>query len=166
MGRTVSDSDDRARRRRTGPRRHGLRGFEGWLEDVVLTGLEASILGSPTLLTVVGASAFATERQHAALVALSTFALVVGTMRSERGRFGADWPRTMASAVLPRAIYYNTVLAVAAYGGAAIGTHGGVLAGAVFAASVAGIAAVGLPSVRTWTRRSLPYQQHVDDWEP
>lgn len=166
MGPMVSGSDDRTRRRRTGPRRYGLRGFEGWLEDVVLTGLEASVLGSPTLVIVVGTSALATERQHAALVALSTFALVVGTLRSRRGRFGSNWSWTMASAVLPRAIYYNAVLALAAYGGAAIESQVGVVAGTVFAASVAAIAGVRLPAVRAWTDRSLPYQRRVDDWEP
>lgn len=166
MRRTTPKSDDWTRDRRTGPRRRGRKGFEGWLEDVVLTGLEVSILGSPALLVIIGGtSAFAIARQYAALIALVVLALTAGTIRGRRERFGAGWWRTSAAAVLPRAIYYNTILLLAAYSGAVVGTYVWSPAGAVLAASVAVVAAVKLPKVQGWIRRSLPYQRRVDDWK-
>lgn len=138
---------------------------EQWLENVVLSGLDVSILGMPVLLSVVLTPAFATERQSAALVALLVLTVGVGTIRGQQGRFAARWPRTRGSVVLARAAYYNVTLALAAYGGAVLAVYGGLAAGTGFAAVLAGIAAGRLPQFRTWADQSLPYQGRVDEWD-
>ncbi|EMA50086.1 MULTISPECIES: hypothetical protein [Halococcus] len=130
-----SGSDNATERRKAGPRTAEKVGVERWIEGVFFGCAEVAILGLPALFSLLDASANA-EVKLAAIVALSTAAIAIGTIRTGWTRL--SWPPLTPRLLLARAVVHNLLVLVAAYGGATIDLlSGSALGSAAFAVLVA-----------------------------
>lgn len=136
-------------------------GFGLWIDDLVYAFTDISVLSLPLLYVVLVTSG--TEffgAKSAAMIAWMTMVVVAATLR---GGWVTPllteipgWLSLTPSLIALRFIYYNLVLAIATYGGGAIGaTLELPLVSVVFAALVGGLAAGLFPRVGDETYRVL-----------
>ncbi|PSP72689.1 hypothetical protein BRD12_00960 [Halobacteriales archaeon SW_12_67_38] len=129
-------SDHATEQRKAGPRNTEKVGAERWIEGVFFGCAEVAVLAWPALLSLLDAAANAAVK-FAAIVALATAAIAIGTVRA--GWVALVWPPMTARLLVARAISHNLTVLIAAYGGAAIALFtGSTLGSAAFAALVAG----------------------------
>ncbi|WP_049903028.1 hypothetical protein [Halococcus agarilyticus] len=129
-------SDHTTERRKAGPRNAEKVGVERWIEGVFFGCAEVAVLAWPALLSLLDAAANAAVK-FAAIVALSTAAVAIGTVRT--GWTSLAWPPLTPRLLLARAVSHNLTILLAAHGGAAIVLlTESTLGSAAFAAAIAG----------------------------
>ena len=111
-------TDHVTEQRKAGPRAARKMGIERWVENVFYAGSEVVLLGFPALWGVMDAPNNV-EVKFAALVAVVTLVLAIGTVRD--GRIAAlEWPALTPTVFVLKAVFHSVVITVAAYGGAAL----------------------------------------------
>jgi hypothetical protein len=109
-----SDYSTEERQLRTRDEKEGV---ERWVESVFFAVGEVTFLGLPTFYGLMDAEPNASLK-FAALFAWSALVVCVGTFRGPW--LDIDWPPVTPLLLLLRLLYYNVVIAVVAYVGAAI----------------------------------------------
>lgn len=132
-------TDGSTERRKAGPRATRKEGSE-WIEGVFFGLAEIVTFGFPTLLALLDAP-FDSALKFAALVAITTLSLAIGTVRWSDS---FDWPPLSYGTALVRLVYHSLAIALAAVGGAAVGVVAGSTLGSLVVAALLSIGAVWL----------------------
>lgn len=147
-------TDPTTERRKAGPRAAGKVGVERWIENVFFGTAEVVVLGIPGLLALMGAP-YNAPVKFAALVAVATLSLAIGTVRT--GLTPTDWPSVTPASFLVRILYHSVVIVVVAGGGAAVGVVTGSTGGSLVVAVVLALGAVwAFPRVVAALHELLP----------
>lgn len=147
-------TDHTTERRKAGPRSESKVGIERWVENVFFGGAEVVVLGFPGLFALLSAP-FNAEVKFAAIVAVCTLSLAIGTVRQVES---LDWPRLTPALFVVKIGYHSAVIAVAAVGGAAVDVFAGSAIGSLAVAVLVSLGAVWLfPRVVVWIRRLPPW---------
>ncbi|EMA43802.1 hypothetical protein C448_09497 [Halococcus morrhuae DSM 1307] len=133
-------TDGSTERRKAGPRATRKDGSERWVETVFFGLAEVVTFGFPTLLALLDAP-FNAELKFAALVAVTTLSLAIGTARWSES---FDWPPLSYGTALVRIVYHSLAIALAAVGGAAIDVLAGSTLGSLAVAALLSIGAIRL----------------------
>lgn len=149
-------TDSSTERRKAGPRAAGKTGVERWVENVFFGLVEVVVAGFPALLWLMGAP-YNAEVTFAALVALVTLSLAVGTARNADS---VGWPAMSYQSVPVRIGYHSLAIVVAAGSGTAVDLLADSVLGSLVAAMGVSVAAVGLfPRLVVTLRRLPPWWQ-------
>ncbi|GAA0450291.1 hypothetical protein MUK72_10590 [Halococcus dombrowskii] len=149
-------TDGSTERRKAGPRATRKEGSERWIETVFFGLAEVVTFGFPTLLALLDAP-FNAELKFAALVAVTTLSLAIGTARWSES---FDWPPLSYGTALVRIVYHSLAIAFAAVGGAAMDVIAGSTLGSFAVAALLSIGAVRLfPRLIAALDRLLPWWQ-------
>lgn len=149
-------TDSSTERRKAGPRATGKAGVERWVENVFFGLAEVVVAGLPALLWLMGAP-YNDEVTFAALVAIVTLSLAVGTARNAES---VGWPAMSYRLVPVRIGYHSFAIVVAAGSGTAIELLADSVLGSLVAAVGVSVAAVGLfPRLVVTLRRLPPWWQ-------
>lgn len=139
---TGRGTDSATERRKAGPRATRKVGVEKWIESVFYGGSEVVVCGFPALFVLMNAP-FNVEVKFAALVVLVTLTLAIGTVRDGRIE-SLEWPPLTPVLFVIRVSYHSAVIAIAAYGGAAVDLLGGTALGSLLIAVLLSLGAVWL----------------------
>ncbi|EMA49541.1 hypothetical protein [Halococcus thailandensis] len=145
-------TDGSTERRKAGPRTTRKEGTERWIEGVFFGLAEVVVFGLPTLLALLDAP-FDAESKFAALVAVTTLSLTIGTIRWSAS---FDWPSLSYGTALVRLVYHSLAIALAAVGGAAVGVVADSTVGSLVVAALLSIGAVRLFSRLVAVLERLP----------
>ena len=149
-------TDRTTEQRKAGPRHESKIGVERWVENVFFGGSEVAILGFPMLFGLMNAP-FNAEVKFAAIVAVFTLSLAIGTVR---GVESLGWPRMTPTLFFVRILYHSAVIGVAAYGGAAVDLLAGSVVGSLVFVVLVSLGAVWLfPRLVAWLRQLPPWWQ-------
>ena len=149
-------TDNAIERRKGGPRATRKEGSERCVETVFFGLAEVVIFGFPTLLALLD-TPFDAELKFAALVAVTTLSLAIGTIRWSES---FDWPSLSYETALVRLVYHSLAIAFAAVGGAAIDVFLGSALGSLVVATLLSISAVRLfPRLVAVLERLPPWWQ-------
>lgn len=147
-------TDPTTEQRKAGPQNETKIGVEQWVENVFFGGSEVAILGFPMLFALMNAP-FNSEVKFAAIVAVCTLSLAIGTVRQVES---LNWPRMTPVLFFVRVVYHSTVIGVAAYGGAAVDLFAGSAVGSLVFVVLVSLGAVWLfPRIVAWLRRLPPW---------
>ena len=146
---TERGTDRTTERRKAGPRNESKIGVEEWVENVFFGGSEVALLGFPMLFALMNAP-FNAEVKFAAIVAVCTLSLAIGTVRQVES---LDWPRMTPALFFVRILYHSAAIGVAAYGGAAIDLLAGSVVGSLVFVVLISLGAIRLfPCLVAWLR--------------
>ena len=149
-------TDGSTERRKAGPRATRKEGTERWIEGVFFGLAEVVTFGFPTLLALLDAP-FNSALKFAALVAVTTLSLAIGTIRWSDS---LDWPSLSYGTALVRLVYHSLTIALAAVGGAAVGVVAGSTLGSLVVAAFLSVGAVRLfPRLTAVLDRLPPWWQ-------
>ena len=147
-------TDTPTERRKAGPRSESKVGIEQWVENVFFGGAEVVVLGLPALFALLS-TPFNAEAKFAAIVAVVTLSLAIGTVRQVES---LDWPSLTPALFVLKIAYQSTVIGVAAYGGAAVDVLADSAIGSLVVAMLVSLGAVWLfPRIVAWIRRLPPW---------
>lgn len=149
-------TDHETERRKAGPRGARKLGVERWVENVFYGGSEVLGLGFPALWGLLDAPNNV-EVKFAAIVAVVTLTLAIGTVRDDRIH-SLEWPSLTPALFVVKTVYLSVVITAAAYGGAAVDRFAGSAVGSLLFAFLFSLVAVWcFPRLVASIRRLPPW---------